>query len=186
MNKPPFLLPPPPEWLQAELRNRLILLLNHVLMQEPEAMERLRRQKGKTVLASWADLSFWLESTPAGLLAVAEPRAEPDLRLNVAQRSPFELLGTLLSGQKPPVDIQGDVQLAAEVAWLVDNVRWDIEEDLARLMGDAGAHTLANWARTVFSALKTFVGQAGQRAADVKARVDALKPQSPQAGKADQ
>lgn len=38
---------------------------------------------------------------------------------------------------KPAVSIEGDVQLAAEVAWLVDNLRWDVEEDLSRLIGDA-------------------------------------------------
>jgi ubiquinone biosynthesis protein UbiJ len=38
------------------------------------------------------------------------------------------------------VRIEGDVQLAAEVNWLVDHVRWDMEEDLSRLMGDAPAH----------------------------------------------
>ena len=31
---------------------------------------------------------------------------------------------------------------AAEVQWLVDHVRWDLEEDLARLFGDAPAHAM--------------------------------------------
>jgi ubiquinone biosynthesis protein UbiJ len=35
------------------------------------------------------------------------------------------------------------VQLAAEVNWLADHVRWDLEEDLARVIGDVPAHTLA-------------------------------------------
>ena len=63
MNKPPFSLPPvellqqlasrlpaPPAWLRAELHNRLVLLLNHVLQQEPQAMDRLRRQQGKALI----------------------------------------------------------------------------------------------------------------------------------------
>ena len=57
--------------------------------------------------------------------------------------SPLALAQTLLAGGKPPVEIQGDVQLAAEVAWLVDNLRWDLEEDLSRLLGDPVAHQLA-------------------------------------------
>lgn len=36
----------PPAWVVDETLNRLVLFLNHVLMSEPEAMQRLARQKG--------------------------------------------------------------------------------------------------------------------------------------------
>jgi ubiquinone biosynthesis protein UbiJ len=45
-----------------------------------------------------------------------------------------------LRGDKPSIRIEGDVQFAAEINWLVDNVKWDVEEDLARLIGDVPAH----------------------------------------------
>ena len=64
----------------------------------------------------------------------------------------------LLQGDKPAVRIEGDVQLAAEVNWLTDHVRWDLEEDLARVMGDAPAHGLAQAAKTMAQALRQFVG----------------------------
>lgn len=35
----------PPAWVVDETHRRIVLLLNHVLMQEPQAMERLVRQK---------------------------------------------------------------------------------------------------------------------------------------------
>jgi len=63
-----------------------------------------------------------------------------------------------LRGDKPPVRIAGDVQLAAEVQWLVDHVRWDVEEDLSRLVGDAPAHAIGNAGRALASALRGFVG----------------------------
>jgi hypothetical protein len=44
------------------------------------------------------------------------------------------------------VRIAGDVQFAAEINWLVEHVRWDLEEDLSRLIGDAPAHAMATWA----------------------------------------
>ncbi|MDV7402627.1 hypothetical protein RZS08_64995, partial [Arthrospira platensis SPKY1] len=90
----------------------------------------------------WGVFELVLQATPAGLLTLCADGVTPDLRLQVTQTSPFELAQTLLQGDKPKVDIQGDVQLAAEVAWLVDHVRWDAEEDLSRLIGDAPAHTL--------------------------------------------
>ena len=58
------------------------------------------------------------------------------------------------------MDIQGDVQLAAEVAWLADNVRWDVEEDLARLLGDAPAHVLAQTVRRAVEVLSGWSAQA--------------------------
>jgi len=160
MKPPPFSLPTPPAWLQSELQGRLVLLLNHVLMQEPAAMARLQRQAGKRMWVASGPISLWLQATPAGLLALAEPAESPDLRLTVNADSPWALAQVLMAGQKPPVDIQGDVQLAAEVAWLVDNVRWDIEEDLSRLCGDAVAHTLVDLARRAAGALRTLLSQA--------------------------
>jgi ubiquinone biosynthesis protein UbiJ len=57
------------------------------------------------------------------------------------------------------VRIEGDVQLAAEINWLIDHVRWDAEEDLARLVGDAAAHTLAQAARKALESLRSFVAR---------------------------
>ena len=59
-------------------------------------------------------------------------------------------------GDKPPVHIAGDVQFAAEINWLVEHVRWDIEEDLARVLGDAPAHAIGEAARRVLKSLRDF------------------------------
>ena len=128
-------------------------------LQEPAATERLKRQCGKTVQVHWGRFTLGLQATPAGLLALAEDVPQPDLRLQLTETSPLALAQTVLAGGKPQVDIQGDVQLAAEVAWLVDNVRWDVEEDLARLLGDAPAHTLATVARRAVEAAKAFAAR---------------------------
>jgi len=150
----------PPEWVVDELQNRVVLFLNHVLMQEPQAQERLKRQKGKPVKVQWGDIHLTLAATPAGLLERPAPGLTPELTMTLTQSSPFALAQTVIAGEKPSVDIQGDVQLAAEVAWLVDNVRWDVEEDLSRVFGDAVAHTLVRMASTAAQAVKSFVGRA--------------------------
>lgn len=149
----------PPEWAVSELQNRLVLLLNHVLMQEPQAQDRLRRQKGKPVRVQWGDFQLTLAATPAGLLERAAPDLKPELSMTLTQTSLLALARTMMLGDKPQVDVQGDVQLAAEVGWLVDNVRWDVEEDLSRAVGDATAHTLVRFARSAAQALKGFVGR---------------------------
>lgn len=191
MKQPPFLLPPvealrsllgalpaPPAWLQDEGRNRLVLLLNHILQQEPAAMDRLRRQAGKTVQARWGQWSIWLQATPAGLLAVAPEGDAADLQLGINEPSPLELARVMLSGGKPPVAIQGDVQLAADVAWLVDNVRWDLEEDLSRWLGDAPAHALVQWAQAAAAGLKGVLGQAAEQVQTLRERVMPAAPRN--------
>lgn len=149
----------PPEWVVDELQNRVVLFLNHVLMQEKAAQDRLRRQKGKPVRIQWGDFHLTLAPTAAGLLERCSPDAKPELSMTLTQTSPLSLAQSVLTGQKPGVDIQGDVQLAAEVAWLVDNVRWDVEEDLSRFVGDATAHTLGRFARSAAQALQSFLAR---------------------------
>jgi ubiquinone biosynthesis protein UbiJ len=52
------------------------------------------------------------------------------------------------------------VQLAAEVNWLTEHVRWDMEEDLARVMGDVPAHTLSQMAQFMSTSLREFLAKA--------------------------
>ncbi len=147
-----------PSWLVHEMQQRVVLFLNHVLMQEKEAMERLVRQKGRVACVQWRSYTMALEITPAGLLDLAQADAVPDLQLEVIDSSPLALAQAALRGDKPAIRIEGDVQLAADINWLVDNVRWDVEEDLARVIGDAPAHTVAQVARKAAQMLRQFVG----------------------------
>jgi len=147
----------PPEWAVQEAQRRIVLLLNHVLMQEPQAMARLARQKGRVLLFHWREFQFKLQLTPAGLLDLAAADTPSDLTLSVTEVSPVALVQAALAGDKPAVRIEGDVQLAADINWLVDHVRWDLEEDLARIIGDAPAHGLAQAARQALATLRQWL-----------------------------
>lgn len=162
--KLPFTLPfalrsEPALWLTQEVQRRIVLLVNHVLAQEPQAMERLVRQKGRVIQGQWRTWSYRLQVTPAGLLDLADDHATPDLTLVLTEESPLEIARALVQGEKPSVRIEGDVQLAAEVNWLADHVRWDVEEDLSRIMGDVAAHWVCDAARSTGQALRQFVAQ---------------------------
>ena len=147
----------PPTWIVEESHRRVVLVLNHVLMQEPQAMERLARQKGRVVLVQWQLWTFRVSMTPAGLLDLADAEVAPDLTLVVTDTSPLAIAQAVMQGTKPHIRVEGDVQLAAEMNWLIDHVRWDIEEDLSRVMGDAPAHGLVQAARGLAQALQQFV-----------------------------
>ncbi len=149
-----------PSWLIEEGQRRIVLLLNHVLAQEKQATERIFRQKGRVVSVKWSYFTMQVIATPAGLLDIAPAGARADLALTVEETSPFALAQAALEGKKPSIRIEGDVQLAAEVNWLVDHVRWDAEEDLSRIMGDAPAHTLMQGVQHMTSMLKGYVAKA--------------------------
>jgi ubiquinone biosynthesis accessory factor UbiJ len=149
----------PPAWAVDEVQNRLVLLINHVLQQEPEARTRLLRQKDAVILVQWRIFNLRLKVTAAGLLDRADSTAAPDLAVTVIEESPAALAQLTLRGDKPPVRIEGSVQLAAEINWLADHVRWDLEEDLARICGDAPAHLLAALAHRVMEGLRKFAAR---------------------------
>lgn len=149
----------PPVWAIDEAQRRIVLLLNHVLQQEKEATSRISRQKKRVVLIKWRLFAIKLIATPAGLLDLAPLDATPDLTLVVTQNSPLAVAQAVLHGDKPGVRIEGDVQLAAEVNWLVDHVRWDMEDDLARVFGDVPAHTLGMAVRSLGDALRQFIAK---------------------------
>ena len=154
----------PPPWMVQEMQRRLVLTLNHVLQQEPEAQARLKRQAGRVVEAHWRHFNVRLVPTAAGLLDLGSPAQPADLTLTVTEESPFGLAQAALRGEKPAVTIAGDVQLAAEVQWLVDHVRWDLEEDLARVFGDAPAHAMGTVMRRMAEAVRSFAGRASSAA----------------------
>lgn len=151
---------PPPPWAVQEAQRRMVLLLNHVLMQEPAATSRMARRKGAVVLVQWRGFFIRLLVTPAGLLDLAQSDARPDLSLTATDASAAAIAQSLLRGDKPAIRIEGDVQLAADVNWLVDHVRWDLEEDLSRIIGDAPAHALGDAARRMAQVLRQFAAKA--------------------------
>lgn len=150
---------PPPGWLVAEAQNKALLVVNHVLDQEPQATARLARHKGKRISFAWSSLQVQLVISPAGLFmtAPAQSGQEPDLRIDMRDALVSQLATAVMQGQQPEFDIHGDVMLAAEFGWLKEYVRWDIEDDLARILGDAPAVWLTSAAAQLVDAAKRFV-----------------------------
>lgn len=148
---------------------RVTLVVNHVLAAEPVATERLRPHSGRRIelrpqawpalLPPLPALAFVI--TPAGLLewaGAAEAPTPSDLTVRFDAANPALLLASALTGETPAVDIDGDAQLATDVNWLMQNLRWDVESDLERVLGPAAAHQVyrlgAALARAVRAALQ--------------------------------
>ncbi|MBQ0931753.1 hypothetical protein [Ideonella alba] len=153
---------------------RFVLLANHVLTAAPVATDRLKVRQGRTLRV---EVDGWriplpppppmtLRITPAGLLeavAADEPGADqPDLRLRVDASQPLSAARSLASGQVPEVHVEGDAALAADITWILANVRWDIAADLERVVGGPLGDTVARAGEQVLAAARGLVqGVAG-------------------------
>lgn len=143
------------------LQSRLVLLINHVLAREAAAMQRLRPHAGRTLRIEPQAAPTWLPAlpplalvvTPAGLVDAAQGEAT-DLRLSVPMDQPLQWLAVATGDARPAVSIEGDAAFAADVSWLAQNLRWDLEADLAEWVGPVVAHGLAQAARKAAEALR--------------------------------
>lgn len=155
------------QFVAAALMPRLALFINHVLAAEPAAVDRLRAHAGKRVRLQLRDASplvSWLPSavtacvTPAGLLDWTQGEsAASELVITVDASQPAQMVADTLGGDKPPVEVAGDAAFAADVNWLVEHLRWDVRDDLARVVGVGPAAQLAQAGALVEAGLRRAV-----------------------------
>jgi ubiquinone biosynthesis accessory factor UbiJ len=143
---------------------RLLLLVNHVVSREPAAVQRLKAHAGRRLAVALVDQPGWwpvlppmrATVTPAGLFDgdAESARGEPDLTLRLSMPTPPQLLAALSGGPLPPVHIEGVAAVAADMHWLADNLRWDIEADLAQVVGATPARLAMSVGRAARQALR--------------------------------
>ncbi|MDO9006420.1 MAG: hypothetical protein Q7V20_23500 [Aquabacterium sp.] len=178
----------PLSWIGPLALPRLALLLNHVVASEPVAMAKLKAHVGRTVdirwtssfvppfaawlapgstSADWAPQPVRLTITPAGLfeVAAADGAANPPvgLTLTVHLTAPWTMARRALQGERPEVSIDGDAALAETASWLMKNLRWDIEDDLARWLGNTPSQVLRSVGESLKEAMLRWRPDAGRR-----------------------
>jgi ubiquinone biosynthesis protein UbiJ len=131
---------------------RVTLFLNHVLGAEPVAMQRLQKHAGRCVqleLQGWPGVlpplpPTTFRITAAGLLEWAADGTpeSPDLRVGIDASNPALAAVQALTGERPRVEVSGDAAFAADLNWLFDNLRWDVQDDLANLVGPVPAREI--------------------------------------------
>lgn len=155
---------------------RLTLLLNHVLASEAAATHRLKSHSGRRIvvlLDRWPSLlppmpPLAFSVTPAGLLEWCEAegaQAGADLQVTVDASNPALAMVKGLTGDRPRIDVAGDAGFASDVNWLFENLRWDIQDDLARVVGNAPARELARFGGFIAAAVQATVRRFGRTAA---------------------
>jgi ubiquinone biosynthesis protein UbiJ len=121
--------------------------VNHLLAREPWAREELLRYRGRTARLAAQPLVLALTVGDDGLVAPAQPQATADVVLSMLPDAAKAWFGKGAAAAMRHVRIEGDAEFAAAIGKLVERLRWEPEEDLARLVGDAPAFRIAETAR---------------------------------------
>jgi ubiquinone biosynthesis accessory factor UbiJ len=125
--------------------------VNHLLARESWARERLAPYAGKTARLSCPPVVLTLLVQPDGYLgAVSETEAHQfDVTVSVSSDAlPAFVQGGQAAVMKH-VKLEGDAEFATVIAKLAEHLRWEPEEDLAKVIGDGPAWRIASVVRTV-------------------------------------
>lgn len=131
-----------------------IRALDALLLREPWARERLRPHAGKTACLAAGSMRLALTITPHGLVEAAAGDAVPAVTLTVDGGRLAELLSDDAARRMGAVRIEGDAALAHVLGDLARDLRWDVEDDLAGIVGDIPAARLVRAARGVAGGLR--------------------------------
>ncbi len=135
-----------------------IAFINHLLGQQAWARARLQPFAGRSLEVRVRPLAaVQARITAAGQLERATDEAA-DLSIALHAGALPALLRHDDAALRE-VALQGDTELAAVVRLLFRELRWDIEEDLAHLIGDIAAHRIVSSGQ----ALRTWQRDATQR-----------------------
>lgn len=132
--------------------------INHVLGSEPWASAELARHSNKTILLQLPLGNLCFEIKPDGLLTALKEIDSPSLTLEVSAKALSDLAGsagTLREQAFKAVKITGDADLAQLLGRLAGQLRWEYEEDLARLIGDAPANFAVRQGKKFVSATRS-------------------------------
>lgn len=128
-------------------------LLQHLISQNSWASKLLQPFAGKSIQINISFISTSLVILESGNLAIAGETNIPDATVTI----PPSLLLRLLAKDEAAnrqINIEGDTHLAAEMAKVLSNMRWDYEDDLSNLIGDIPANKIGTFARDAASSVK--------------------------------
>lgn len=132
----------------------------------------------------WTPAPLRFVITPAGLFEALEPpagagasetnvtninnQAEPaahsgGLVITVHLADPLSMARQALRGERPEVKIEGDAALAEVASWMMKNLRWDVQDDVARWMGTAPAEMLRTLGDGIKQALQRWRPASGSQ-----------------------
>jgi ubiquinone biosynthesis protein UbiJ len=113
------------------------IILNHVLSQNDWMSTRLKKFHNKTILIKISELSIYFSVNKKGLLEHISHVKNPDASISMPIKS---LINQIIHKENKDITIKGDIDLAKEVSEILKKIKWDVEEDLSKIIGDVAAN----------------------------------------------
>jgi ubiquinone biosynthesis protein UbiJ len=120
------------------LARALLVLVNHLLDQSEWARRRLLPHAGQVALLRLPMAALHLTVTDDGHLEAVAGGGEPDLTLTVSGEAVAAAVGGSDAAMKH-VHVAGNADFGEALGFVLRNLDWDAEADLARLLGDGAA-----------------------------------------------
>lgn len=120
----------------------LTAFVNHVLATATWAKAILAEHAGKVAVVEMFPVRLAVAVEEGGFLKPAAADAEPAVTIRVTHAVALLILA---EGEEAwrKADVQGDTAFAAAIAKVAANLKWDVEEDLSKVVGDIAAQRIA-------------------------------------------
>jgi len=115
--------------------------LQHLTQQNDWARPYLQPYAGKIVLFDFSLIQTPLVILEDGSMAIAGETSSPDATMLIPPSLALRLLAKDAEANAY-IRIDGDTHLATEVSKVLQLMRWDVEEDLSKVVGDIGAYKI--------------------------------------------
>ena len=166
-----------PRMLGAGTLKAFMAAFNHLLGQHPNAATRLAAHAGGLVRigvdagklpAMLPRPEVWAVISPEGRLQTAQAgAADVELLLKPSLAAGQALATEGVGGLASHLRVEGDVLLAGLLGELIQELRWDYEDDLARVVGDPAARRVGDALRSGSETAGQWFGRVREQASSV-------------------
>jgi len=128
----------------------LLRALNHLIEQERWAHELLLPREGQSISIALPIGDFQIVIQEGLFVNVSDNTTPSSVSLAITQEAIWTFLREGKSGAMKFVKISGDIDFAADLNRLAADLKWEVEEDLSKFLGDAPARRVVLESKKMF------------------------------------
>ena len=136
-----------------------IIIVNHLLSQNDWMQSDLINHKNKIVVIEISGFKIIFKVKGNGQLEVIDDSKGCDCTIKLTIN---DFISQLVNNNNGKISIEGDLELANKISQVLKKIEWDLEEDLAKYIGDIAAiqttKVLKKIKNTSKKNIKTLVG----------------------------
>ena len=111
-------------------------IANHLLLQNDWMQSELVDHKNKIIVIEISGFKITFKVKDDGQLEMIDEDKKYDCEISLTVN---DFVGQLINDKNGKISIKGDIELANKISQILKKIEWDIEEDLAKYIGDVPA-----------------------------------------------